>query len=519
MILFIFLAASLQSAPAKAPCANKKFDIVIGKNVSFGEILEYLAQECLLSVIYADKDSQKILEDKDIILNFYQTGWREILQTGFEALDLDYKIEGQKITISRLETKTFYIHYIATSRVASSNTNIIFSQDAQQDNTFAQNPTLNAQDSHQRLLDMASTQESNNNKSGSKIYSLDALDFWGDIQKDLYHIIFHENDKYFPSQNSQPIIIDRGSGFITITATPSQIKRAETYIQKLNSKLSAQVLIDVNIFTITHRDSKTTGIDWSKFYDIAINTTTSAFPSPMLSFSQSGSQYGINIFSSDVTIGQIVQFLNTYGTVNSTSNPKILTLNNQPALISVGNILRYTQNLVYQTANTSSTLQNTRQQYPSVFSGVLLDITPSIEGDEIILKINPSITATKDLKIENEPNALKSPPNLSTNQLSSIVRLKDNQRVILGGLISRSNTRQEKRLPILGYIPVIKYLFSYTKYSDDVQEMVIIITPKIIRLDSQPQEIYTPPLFPPYHEPSFFHQNPSNPAIPELPNP
>ena len=196
-------------------------------------------------------------------------------------------------------------------------------------------------------------------------------------------------------------------------------------------------------------------------------------------------QYGINIFSQDLSLGEIIQFLGTYGSVSSISNPKILTLNNQPALISVGNIIRYTQNLVYQTANTSSTLQNTRQQYPSVFSGVLLDITPSIEGDEIILRINPSITSTKDSKIENQSNALKSPPNLSTNQLSSIVKIKNNQRVILGGLISKQNLTQEKRLPILGYIPVLRYLFSYRKQREQTQEMVIIITPKIIHLDEE----------------------------------
>lgn len=473
--LLILLATLLYAKP----CETKKFDIAISKNISFYEILEQLAKECHLSIIYRDKASQSILEDKNILLNFYHASLKEILQTGFEALDLDYIFESQKIYISHLKTKTFYINYIATSRVASSNTNIIFSQDAQQDSIFNQNIPNNANSTHQQLLDMASTQDQNANKSGSKIYSLDALDFWGEIKEQLYPIIFRENDRYIPAKDSTPISIDRGSGFITITATPSQIKRAQLYIQKLNERLSAEVLIDVNILTITHNNEHTTGIDWGSLYDFSINNSQS----PLLSLTNSSIQYGINIFSQDLSLGEIIQFLGTYGSVSSISNPKILTLNNQPALISVGNIIRYTQNLVYQTANTSSTLQNTRQQYPSVFSGVLLDITPSIEGDEIILRINPSITSTKDSKIENQSNALKSPPNLSTNQLSSIVKIKNNQRVILGGLISKQNLTQEKRLPILGYIPVLRYLFSYRKQREQTQEMVIIITPKIIHLN------------------------------------
>ncbi len=476
---YFFLTLATSFVYAKIPCETRKFDIAISKNISFYEILEHLAKECHLSIIYRDKVSQAILEDKNILLNFYHSSLDDILQTGFEALDLDYIFESKKIYISHLKTKTFHINYIATSRVASSNTNIIFSQDAQQDSTFNQNISNNTNNTHQQLLDMANAQDQNANKSGSKIYSLDALDFWGEIKDQIYPIIFRENDKYLPAKDSTPISIDKGSGFITITATPSQIKRAEHYIQKLNERLNTEVLIDVNILTITHHNERTTGIDWGNFYNFSINNSQT----PLLNLSNSSFQYGINIFSQDLSLGEIIRFLNTYGSVSSISNPKILTLNNQPALISVGNIIRYTQNLVYQTANTSSTLQNTRQQYPSVFSGVLLDITPSIEGDEIILKINPSITSTKDSKVENQSNALKSPPNLSTNQLSSIVKIKNNQRVILGGLISKQNLTQEKRLPILGYIPILRYLFSYHKQREQTQEMVIIITPKIIHLN------------------------------------
>ena len=133
--LLILLATLLYAKP----CETKKFDIAISKNISFYEILEQLAKECHLSIIYRDKASQSILEDKNILLNFYHASLKEILQTGFEALDLDYIFESQKIYISHLKTKTFYINYIATSRVASSNTNIIFSQDAQQDSIFNQN--------------------------------------------------------------------------------------------------------------------------------------------------------------------------------------------------------------------------------------------------------------------------------------------------------------------------------------------------------------------------------------------
>ncbi|WP_104697016.1 MULTISPECIES: pilus (MSHA type) biogenesis protein MshL [unclassified Helicobacter] len=479
ILCLVFILSFLSSSPI---CKDKKFSVAISKEESFKTILEQIAQECFLSIIFKDKISAQILDNKGMILNFYQASLEEILKTALEAFDLYYTLKDNVVSISYLETKTFFIHYISTSRVASSNTNIIFSQDVAQNN-FSTNLPMSGGDNHQRVIDIANQQDDFISKSGSKIYSLDAIDFWGEIEKELKQIIFRENDRYLPQDTFNPIVINKASGFVTITASPSQIKRAQEYIRSLNKKLSTQVLIDVNILTVSHRNSKTTGIDWSSIYNLGIGGIEN---NPLMSFNNNALDYGINIFSQDLTIGKIIEFLNSYGDVSSVSNPKILTLNNQPALISVGNVIRYTQNLVYQTSNNTTTLQNTKQQYPSVFSGVLLDITPSIEGDYIILKINPSITATKDSKIENEADALLAPPNLSTNQLSSIVRLKNDQKVVLGGLISKLQMKQQKRVPILGYIPVVKYLFSHTRDLDQSQEMVIVITPKIVNFEEQP---------------------------------
>lgn len=246
----------------------------------------------------------------------------------------------------------------------------------------------------------------------------------------------------------------------------------------LKERLSKQVQIDVQIFTIDHSDINTTGINWGKLYELGINTQSTN--PPLLSAQTGGLNYGVYLFGQNLSIGQIIQFLGEYGNIKSISNPKIITLNNQPAIISVGNVLRYSQSLIYQTSTNSSTIQNTGYQYPSVFSGVLLDVTPSIKGNEVILKINPSITATKDSFIENQSSALSAPPNLSTNQLSSIVRIQDKQKVVLGGLISENSTITRKKIPILGSIPVLKYLFSYKKTIKQKREMVIVITPTII---------------------------------------
>ncbi|MDE7173802.1 MAG: pilus (MSHA type) biogenesis protein MshL, partial [Helicobacter sp.] len=121
-----------------------------------------------------------------------------------------------------------------------------------------------------------------------------------------------------------------------------------------------------------------------------------------------------------------------------------------------------------------------RVRYPSVFAGVLLDITPSIFENNLMLKINPSITSLKGREIQNAAQALDSPPNLSANQLSSIVYVSNGKKIVIGGLIRKSSNMEYSGIPILMDIPLLSYLFSYKQEIQNTVEMVIVITPYIV---------------------------------------
>ena len=150
-------------------------------------------------------------------------------------------------------------------------------------------------------------------------------------------------------------------------------------------------------------------------------------------------------------------------------------------MISVGDILRYKKSSIYQNTNAQTTLTNTNNEFPSIFAGVLLDITPLVFEDSIMLKVNPSITKTKDTQTKIAANAFEAPPNLTTNQLSSIVKVKNHQKVILGGLIAQNHIKENNKVPLLGDIPLLKPLFSYTQDSIVTEEIVFIITPRIVK--------------------------------------
>jgi general secretion pathway protein D len=189
--------------------------------------------------------------------------------------------------------------------------------------------------------------------------------------------------------------------------------------------------------------------------------------------------------SAEATLKEVIKFLESQGDVHTVSNPKVLTLNNQPALITVGTEYFYKLQQSTNQQGTGGGLAATTQndQINSVFAGVLLDITPEISSDDsITLKINPSVSQTREVVSENTSAEGRTiPPDLDRRQLASVVTVKDGNRIILGGLINSKVTNKASKVPLLGDIPGISYFFKYEEKVKEVEELVIIIEPHIIR--------------------------------------
>lgn len=493
--IYVLLLLACHSSLA----CNTPINIQSGSNVALSKIIEEVASICHLNVIYLQEETRSMLDSKKTSIHIKNKSLKNVLDSLLTSNDFHYTLYKDTLQIGFLLTKTFEISYIATTRVGSSNTDIVFSQDNQTlspYNTNANAPLgfsnfeLESQ-AHKMAMNKATSNSQSLGKSGTKIYSIDEIDFWGELQHEIASIAYAPGDSYQPVQEERKgrkdIVINKAAGLLTITATPKQIRRVESYLAKLNTKIQKQVLIDVYIFNIQHSNNQTYGVDWNEFYKLGDLITLPPSPDGSLSGSTgiNNGDFAISIFSQGVSINRIVEFLQTYGSVQSVSNPKVLTLNNQPAIISVGSVLRYSQNTTYQTTTQGTSIQNLSQAFPSVFAGILLDVTPSVKNDKIILKINPSITKTKDISIENQTTALQSPPNLSTKQLSSLVQVKDGEKIVLGGLIDKTEGEILRKVPLLGDIPLVKYLFSYKRNIKETQEMVIIISPHIVRLDAK----------------------------------
>lgn len=439
-------------------------------SVSVQEILSEFSSVCHFSVVWNEAEVQSHLNQKLSMVNFKDKELDFILELLFNAANLHYHFDNDVLYLSAQATKTFKINYLSTNRQGISNTAV----------------SINNEEGKNIL----ENSESKGGQSGILIKSEDGFNFWDKINDEISALLGVNAD-------NGNVIINKGAGLISVKGDKKSLQKVESYVKTLHKRLQKQVLIDVQILSVRHSNGQTMGINWDSLYNLQ-NLTIPSFSEGATLDGNGGNasglsliggsngrrlQYGLNIFSAGVSLNRIVEFLESYGEVRSISNPKVLTLNNQPAMISVGDILRYKKSNIYQNTNAQTTLTNTNNEYPSIFAGVLLDITPLVFEDFIMLRVNPSITKTKDLQTKIAASAFDVPPNLTTNQLSSIVKVKNHQKVILGGLIAQNSVQESNKIPLLGDIPLIKPLFSYTQDSMSTEEIVFIITPRIIEED------------------------------------
>lgn len=462
----------LFSSTVLADCSYELFSISSTKNTKIIDFIEELSDLCLFSIVVNDPYAEKILDKNLNKTNINNTTIEEIFSLILKENNLTYTFNNTLLKISYLETKMFNIDYILSQRKSESKTNITLSSEGNINKT-------------KNRVDFRESNAESTGRSGMKVDSSDEVAFWHKLDLEFQEILNGPQDLY----KAQPPIINKNAGIITLTATLKQIERFEQYLKKLQDKVNLQVLIDVQLLSVNLSDAKTTGVDWSQLYalqniDISIDKliyNNIAQDSNTTSDTSNETSHLIKI-GANGKLNEVIKFLKTQGDVTSISNPKVLTLNNQAALITSGTEYFYKIISTETLSSTASATQSKSEDLQSVFAGVLLDITPEISDNETItLKINPSLSETTyDISNTNSLDRTM-PPDLRRRQLSSVVTIKDGERIILGGLINSSNGININKVPILGDIPIVNYLFKYENRQKIVQELVIVIQPHIIR--------------------------------------
>jgi general secretion pathway protein D len=442
LVLILFIALSLF-----ANCENKLFSYSnsINKNdrLSVQEFLNLLVtQKCNINIVYDDKESQDMVKEKMPFLRIKNYTLNQVLDLILSKKGLFYTLSGNTLEISFYKTKTYKLDFISSNR----------------------------------------TGESNVDATDSKVKNEYSFDFWDKIQDNIETILKNTSDEY------KPPVIDKTVGLITVTGTKKQIDAIDKYVNTMLNRLTKEVLIDVKIYSVDLSKSHKTGIDWSQL-SISLgynNNHDGTFSeNPLSTPLRAATVFGRSaVFSAaQFNVAGFLNFLAQNGNVNSISNPKVVTLNNQKAIISVGDTIYYKYASKVTTDQNGN--PNTEYTIDSKFVGVVLDITPQISDDgNIILSIAPRISDFRD-KQQLTDATRDMPPDTKENTMLSVVKLKNNQTLVLGGLITNDRSFQVNGIPVLKEIPLIKYLFSSKEETTTRKELVFVITPHIIDLNKK----------------------------------
>jgi hypothetical protein len=163
----------------------------------------------------------------------------------------------------------------------------------------------------------------------------------------------------------------------------------------------------------------------------------------------------------------VIEMLQRTTDSKTLGSPKLLVLNGQEARIQVGETIYYSQ--------TTTTETSTQQGAASVQTGVILRITPRIAQDgRVLLRVAPEVSSPSGPR-ESEDL----PPNISTIDLQSDVMLCDGQGMIIGGLIDERDVTTQTKVPYLGNVKGIGWLFRKTTVTKERTEIVFALVPRI----------------------------------------
>ncbi|NVN92414.1 MAG: type II secretion system secretin GspD [Desulfuromonadales bacterium] len=271
---------------------------------------------------------------------------------------------------------------------------------------------------------------------------------------------------------------DKASNSLVIMASSSDYANLVQVIKKLDRR-SKQVFVQVLIAEVSLDKSRELGLQSGVLGGAALNKylTVAGLYDPMGSLASVGTAIGSltsaiskpDITPGPVNITAVLKALEKHDLLNILSTPNILTSDNKEAEINVG------ENVPFQGATTQNTVTTTTSiERKDV--GIKLKITPQIsEGDYIRLKIEQEISAVKNDKGQAVDLVT------TTRSAKTNIVIKDKETVVIGGLIQDSDEDVISKVPFLGDIPGLGWLFKTKTKSHKKTNLLILLTPSIVR--------------------------------------
>jgi type IV pilus assembly protein PilQ len=262
------------------------------------------------------------------------------------------------------------------------------------------------------------------------------------------------------------ISIDEKSNSLIITDTIEGLSSAEALIREIDRK-PLQVSIDAKLVEITLGAGTDLGIEWG-FKETREEGERKQTVEAKIA--AAGASIGSISFGLVTNTMELLSKLYAYARDNKAnilSNPKIVTLNNKPATIFVGQSVPY-KKVISQGVGVPP-LETTEWQ--SV--GIKLNVLPVINVEKKInLKVEPEVSLVTEYRPEG--------PVIGTRRANTTVLISDGQTLVIGGLISETDMKTISKVPLLGDIPVLGEFFKRNYGDKQRSELLVFVTPHVI---------------------------------------
>lgn len=451
-------------------------------NVELNEFFASLVADSQASVVvHPDISGQISLQLKQVTLP-------EVLEVVQQLYGFDIRRQGSiyQVLPAQLRTETIAVNYLLLQRIGLSSIAVNsggVSQDNQQNNNNSnqRNGNLGNNQNNQagQNGNQANNQQNQQQFNGSTIQSGSTTDFWKDLEKTIQGII--------GQQDNRAVVVSPQAGLVTVRAMPAELAAVKSFLAQSEQHLQRQVILEAKIIEVTLSDDFQQGINWQNAL-ANIDTTT-------IQINTSAGTQGNNISAAlggvtsigfqDVDFAGVISLLETQGDAQVLSSPRVTAINNQKAVIKVGQDEYFVTNITNSTTTAGTDIQNN----PSItlqpfFSGIALDVTPQIDQNgQVILHIHPSVTETaeqtKTIQLSNDKVVL---PLAQSNirESDTVIKASNGEIVVIGGLMQTVITDTESGVPGLRSIPLLGNLFMSKSKTEKKKELVILLKPTVV---------------------------------------
>ena len=261
---------------------------------------------------------------------------------------------------------------------------------------------------------------------------------------------------------------------LSVTDRPEIVAMVAERVRGID-QMPKQVQVDVKIVQIDRDSGSRTGIDWSTVLSLTGASRDTSFPFPTKN--AGGEFFGPVVEPTGFTFGSlaadqltaVLRMIEEDEESEIISEPNITALDNIEASILIGQKFPLTKETIDpQTAVRTVTLDRYED------SGIQLLVVPTItEGNRVHMLIHPAVSSIVEL-IEDRF------PVINTREADTQLLLRSGDTAVIGGLIERTTSMKQRRIPLLGKIPFLGWFFSYTEEVRSTSELVIFVTPRIV---------------------------------------